>query len=598
MMKFTYKILIAALALSFSSCEKFLDRLPLTSENDETAWVSEDNVRLYVNQYYPSLFPGYGNGFSTTGAPLVTHTHTDDTFVLGNQSNFTRAIPPSSTWSYSTIRSINVLIDRVQNRMSGVLTAEAQNHWLGIGRFLRGYRYAELVASFGDVPYYDREILDIEEEELYKPRTPRNEVMDAVYDDLVFALDNVRTNDGNQQINRHVVATLVSRIALHEGTWQKYHYNNTDRARKFLNLAVTAADIVILDGRYDIVTDYRSLFTSDNLNGNRDCIFYRNYDASVGVTHSIASNSNLESSTNLGPTSDLLKSYICTDGRVWQNSTLDDTDQFNLSNLIATRDSRLEATFYSKPEPMGRSAFVYITKFLPRSVEAIVEDPNGTMPPEFTGDKNETDFPVLRYSEVLLNWIEAKAELATMGGAAVTQSDIDVSINKIRSRPLAEEAVNRGVTQTAPLLLNALPDDPERDETPQLLWEIRRERRMEFAFETNRLDDLKRWKKLAYMDTDLNPDLLSGGWIDFPSELPSEIKTGLSVVDLDGNVTVYNGSNASEMKGFYRSTSTNGRFTFLGLPNVNPYLTPVGTNQIDFYETRGYVLQQTEGWGN
>src|SRR5690606_27192053 len=104
----------------------------------------------------------------------------DDTFVSGNQSNFTRAIPPSSTWSYSTIRSINVLIDRVQNRMSGVLTAEAQNHWLGIGRFLRGYRYAELVASFGDVPYYDREILDIEEEELYKPRTPRNEVMDAV----------------------------------------------------------------------------------------------------------------------------------------------------------------------------------------------------------------------------------------------------------------------------------------------------------------------------------------------------------------------------------------------------------------------------------
>src|SRR5690606_36964768 len=153
MMKFTYKILIAALALSFSSCEKFLDRLPLTSENDETAWVSEDNVRLYVNQYYPSLFPGYGNGFSTTGGPLVTHTHTDDTCVWGRQRNVARARPTSSPWSYSSMRSTHILTDRVQNRTRGVLTAEAQKHWLGIGRFLRGYRYAELVASVGDVPY-------------------------------------------------------------------------------------------------------------------------------------------------------------------------------------------------------------------------------------------------------------------------------------------------------------------------------------------------------------------------------------------------------------------------------------------------------------
>jgi hypothetical protein len=29
----------------------------------------------------------------------------------------------------------------------------------------------------------------------------------------------------------------------------------------------------------------------------------------------------------------------------------------------------------------------------------------------------------------VLNWIEAKAELATMGGTAVTQADLDASIN-------------------------------------------------------------------------------------------------------------------------------------------------------------------------
>ena len=54
----------------------------------------------------------------------------------------------------------------------------------------------------------------------------------------------------------------------------------------------------------------------------------------------------------------------------------------------------------------------------------------------YGSNTNTNDAPVMRYAEVLLNWIEAKAELATLGGQAVTQNDIDKSINKIRSRPL------------------------------------------------------------------------------------------------------------------------------------------------------------------
>src|SRR5690606_13394418 len=104
---------------------------------------------------------------------------------------------------------------------------------------------------------------------------------------------------------------------------------------------------------------------------------------------------------------------------------------------------------------------------------------------------------------------EAKAELATIGGAAVTQDDIDKSINKIRDRPLAPIAVERGVQETAPLSLSALPVDPKRDmNVSALLWEIRRERRMEFTFEASRIADPERWHKLDYMDTDENPDLL------------------------------------------------------------------------------------------
>ena len=125
----------------------------------------------------------------------------------------------------------------------------------------------------------------------------------------------------------------------------------------------------------------------------------------------------------------------------------------------------------------------------------------GPYPPIYGSNTNTNDAPVIRLAEVVLNWIEAKAELATMGGAAVTQADIDASINAIRNRPLDAVATAKGIVKIAPLTLVALPVDPDRDaDVPALIWEIRRERRMEFVFEHSRLLDLKRWKKIEYMN--------------------------------------------------------------------------------------------------
>ncbi|HMR84164.1 MAG TPA: RagB/SusD family nutrient uptake outer membrane protein [Niabella sp.] len=593
-------LLLALLVITSFGCKKFLDRPPLTSETDLTAWASEDNVRLYANQHYERFFPGYGLGFSTTGAAFMGYQFSDDVFLMGNQGNFARSVPNSSIWGMVTLRSLNLMIDRIQNKMSGILSEEAYNHWMGIGRFFRGLEYASLATRFGDVPYYDHVPSDLDKDDLYKPRTSRNEVMDAVYDDLRYALQNVRINDGALFVNRYVVAGFISRAALYEGTWQKYYYNNNERANKFLKLAEEAGDIIISSNRYDIVTDFRSLFASNSLANNKDVIFYRNYDPAVSVTHSVASYNNLSESIAFGPTTDLLKSFICVDGNVWQNSETPSANNFAISKMIVSRDSRLEASFYNKATVKNRASYWYVTKFIPRDIIKIVET-TGNVPNEFSSSRNETDYPVFRYAEALLNWIEAKAELSTIGGGAVTQADIDISINKIRNRPLAQDAIDKGVVKTAALNINALPNDPARDPSvPALLWEIRRERRMELAFEHSRFEDLKRWSKLNYMETDTKKDLLSGGWVNFPTELPDELSTTkvgqIAVVSLTGTETVYSGTNASAMNGFYKGTNTNGRLPFLNQPGVNPYLTPVGRNEIDDYTSKGYTLAQTEGW--
>lgn len=613
-MKLKTLVISAFAAILLCGCD-VLDRPSMTTAEDESYWTSEERVRLYANSFYTNFFVGYGLKYSTTYAPNSNYTFNDDAVILSTQTQFGRSVPTSKgstsldimwqseftgpTWNFAWVRKANVMLDRIEERMTDILTEEQYAHWTGIGRFFRALEYARLVNVFGDVPYYDSEVHNTDKDELYKDRTPRNEVMDAVYEDFEYAMNNVRTNDVSEAyVNKYVVAAFVSRWALFEASWQKYYYGNPERARKFFEQAVAAANIVINSGKYKIDTDFRSLFGSTK--SMSESILYRSYNADLSITHSIASTCNVNDPVNVGPNLDLIKAFICTDGKDWQTSSVENADDFTLDNLIRTRDPRFEASFYNKPTPKSKSCYLYVTKFIPRSGLSYIET-GGSPAPEWQGEKNVNGYPVIRYAEVLLNWIEAKAELAALGGAPVSQADIDASINQIRHRPLADEAKARGVKQTADMKIDDLPDDPNRDsDVSPLLWEIRRERRMEFVFEFSRIIDLRRWKKLEYMDTDKNQDLLVGTWVNFQDEVPSELKPEnvgkLRVMTKSGELVEYNGSNGAAMKGFFYPKENKGRLPFLDVPNVNPYLSPIGINQIADYKNKGYTLTQTEGW--
>lgn len=609
---------IATCAFACTSCNDVLDRPSQTTAEDPEYWVNETNVRLYANAFYPNFFPGYGVGYGQTAyTPNGQYNFNDDVVIKGSQPQFSRSVPSSKgsieltldwesqftgpSWNFAWVRKACVMKDRIQQLMGDKLTGEQFRHWLGIARFFHALEYARLVNVFGDVPYYSHEVHRDQLSEIYKERNPRNEVMDSVFSDFRYALQNVKQDDGAQYVNRYVVAAFVSRWALFEGSWQKYHYQNNERAKLCFNLAVEAAQVVMNSDRYAIATDFRSLFGSTDLTKAKDCILYRKYDAEQGVTHCVASYCNLNSPTDMGPNLDLIKAFICNDGKDWNSTTMTAAKDFTLDSLIATRDPRFEASFYHKPTENAKSCGLYVTKFIPRSALSYLNITGGSPAPEFQGDKNVTGYPVMRYAEVLLNWIEAKAELATLGEAAVTQADIDRSINAIRKRPLDAEAIERHVKQTAAMKLDDLNNDPKRDaDVSPLLWEIRRERRMEFAFEFSRVIDLRRWKKLNYMDTDANPDLLMGTWVNFPTELPKVLndKTvgAYRVMNAAGKLVTYNGKNANLMKGFFYPKETIGRLPFLNLPNVNPYLSPIGYNDIKNYAKEGYHLSQTKGW--
>ncbi len=605
-----YSMILCTVAILVSGCEDFLDRKPLIEMNDGNYWTTENNVRLFANGFYTNYFVGYNNTWGVDYAPLRGYYFSDDFSSPGKQSGFETQAPPSRssisegalwlttyagpTWNFAWVRKANLYLDRIEGMKGGVLTEEQYQHWSAVARFFRGYEYSRLVSVFGDIQYYGRLVGDNELDELYKDRDDRAVVMDEVYNDFVYVLANMRLSDGNSQyLNRYIAAGFISRFMLFEGTWQKYHEGNNEKAKKYLELAVSAANLVMESGNWSFTSDFRSLFGSESLASNREVLMYRQYDATQGVTHHVASYSNTTESQSTAPNLDLMRSFIAVDGQPYKLSGVADADKLDIATMITTRDPRFEATFWDEPKKEA-GTLLYAAKFIDRVGPTYY---GSTYPPQYGSNTNTNDAPVMRLAEVVLNWIEAKAELATMGGTAVTQADIDKSINAIRDRPLDAVAESKNVQKTAHLMIAAIPDDPDRDpDVPELLWEIRRERRMEFVFEHTRLMDIKRWKKIEYMNGVTNPDILRGPWVDIPADLPEwldETKEGvLKVEHANGTVVTYDGTNGAQMVGYYVPENISNRDAFTD----RVYLAPLGETQINEFADKGYTLTQTPGW--
>ena len=614
-------ILIAlAICLFATSCDDILDRPDRNVPTDNSFWKSESDVRLYANGFYENYFSGYGYGWATSYAPFLSYGFNDLQTSSGAQAAFEDKVPSSRgtssnysassssysyltqysgpIWDFTWVRRANIFIDRVETRMQGILSTEAYNHWLAVAKFFKCFSYCRLVGVFGDVPYFEKEVGTTDLDELYKDRDNRIFVMDKVYDlcknDI---LPNIRTNDGTNTLNKYVAAGFMSRWFLFEGTWQVYHNGDATAAKKYLEFAKECAEIVMNSNNYTISTPVRELWGSFNLAGNKECLIYRHYDyADQKIGHCVGSYSNgAESQT--GVNLSFLKSVICQDGKPYTSSELvDDSDNNCLSVpvIAKTRDPRFEACFIDTISNHS-STMVYQCKFIDRKAISLGYE-NIASYPEYASNTNENDCPVMRYGEVLINWIEAKAELARMGGATVSQDDIDKSINVLRDRPLDATSETKGLKNTAHMKLADITEDfdinRDKDVAP-LIWEIRRERALELLFEHSRVQDLRRWHKLDYMDNDKNPDTQYGPWINFAKEMAHfPVKNSTKVLNANGEVVVFDGTNLDKMVGFYIPTSFKKRDKF----TERSYLAPIGDKQISEYVQKGYKLTQTVNW--
>ncbi|MCW3092907.1 MAG: glycan metabolism protein RagB [Ferruginibacter sp.] len=601
-MKNKLLILVCAIFLTTGCKKDFLVQEPLASFTDDDFWKSETSVRAFAMGYYADRFPGFGTN-DVGGAYSVHEVLNDDYTSISLPGFANQATNSGGSWDafFSKIRKDNIFVDRVSKMK--FTDDVASKHWIGIARFFRALDYSDFVFSFGDVPYYDRALEDTDTL-LYKTRDAATFVMDKVLEDFVYAAQNVKTDDlltgpTGLVITKDVVDAFISRQMLFVGTKIKYDPKSSadDKAKAavYLKAAKDAAGRVMATGRYSVADIYQKLCSTIDISGTgavkKEMILYRSYNTGE-VTHAIASGNNENTIQGNAASKDVIDAYLCTNGLPIKTTAginpLYLGDQ-TATNQMKNRDPRLANTFrtdrfYLQYIETGYAATGFkCYKFLDEATQTQAYAVQSF---------NITDAPIIRLGEVMMNYIEAAAELADMGLYTVAQSDVDQTINALRKRAgyaAATRLPDMKIIGGLPAIGATVYDDAERDPSvPSFIWEVRRERRLELLYEGFRLHDIKRWRKINYANTELYPKKNLGAWIT-----KSSVTKALILADINGNVT--SAGNVATGSGYVKVSQT-VRNTSNGFVLDRNYLESVPAYQIDFYKKSGVTLTQNPGW--
>jgi len=499
-MKKVFYIFIILLSLTIGSCSKFLDRTPLDQVSDPLFWKTDGDLQLYINKLYDSFNSQAWSTVGSGGGP-VPDQGTDVVIAQGNSISTKNRMDGVVTvpttgggWSWTNVRNVNYFLENADKVTTGTL----KDQYTGEAYFFRAWFYFDLLKQFGDLPIFTSTLSVDQTDLLYSARSSRTDVVNFIVGDLDLAIAKMKnkTDLAAGRLNRDVALLFKSRVCLYEGTWEKYHkgtaFAGTTDGSAFLNLAATAAKVVIDGGHYSLTTGnvksvYYELFNQIDLTNNKEVLFWKQYNWNTFSDN--FGNQMWNWPLASGYTREFVRSYLCTDGLPISVSPLYKGDG-DLRTVAVNRDPRCDQTIMKPGDAVMISLKNDTTKFVTPLLTGQA-GPTGYETRKYRrpqldplrGDySQDLAYIFCRYAEALLNYAEAKAELGQL-----TQADVDLSINKLRQRV--------GMPN---LNLSSITTDPAWPDygytlTPTL-QEIRRERTIEMAAEGHRLNDIMRWR--------------------------------------------------------------------------------------------------------
>lgn len=550
---------LMACAVLFTGCD-LLNTDPYDQFTKSNFFTSETNVEMFANYFY-NEFTGYGQG--TGYGQFYFQTLNDNQATTGLSTwNYTQVPATIGTWSscYTEIRRANIMIEETPKVD---MSQDKIDHWVGVARMYRAWQHYCLVRAFGDCYYVDKVLSDGDKDVLFGKRQDRDMVMDKVLEDLNYAVEHINQDGASRTAyNVWVAQAIKSEICLYEGTFCKYRTAaengkaaDTERAKKFLGEAKTACEAIIGSNQFELsegIDGYRANYNSLDLAGNKEMIMYKKYV--LGLMNHCTIDYCCGSTQTNGMSKAAFDSYLFMDGAPLALTSKDKDDhakvmdivytdttitEASIGHALAARDPRLSQHVDSLLRYVGHGVVRYRdmecakgaaenTASTGYGVLKFDRDNGITATNRQSTTGGETDAPIFWLAEILLNHAEACAELGGNDDAAKG------SINKLRTRA--------GMPSIETTL--AFGSDPANNMgVSDLIWEIRRERRVEMMYDkSDRYWSLIRWHQLDKLDTKNHPDQAKGAWINtatFPgtSKLISDSRVGA-----DGYLDCHNGN--------------------------------------------------------
>lgn len=517
---------IFSLLIAFTACSKdVLDKQPLDIITDKVVWNDPILIESYLTQCYSQMYIMTNEVPSWDDYNNELWTRWSDINGIADEgkNQWASTVQPYKNgglqigggllewWenSYYVIRKLNEFIERLP---SSPIAEDIKNIRLSEARFLRAYSYFSMVKRYGGVPLIKR-AQGLDDPDLYPARATEQEVYDYVISELDAISKILPESMPTGRPNKYAALAMEARAALYAGSIAKYgivQLNGVlgipaNKSTEYFSKAYEICNTIITAGKYtlysknsDKVKNFRQLFLEK---GNSEVIFVRPHtytdanaggngwsydffqcpapqawgggnqdgpylemaeefehvDGSSGKLNRAAITTGLWTLEQLWGNKDpRFYATIYTHGTAWKGTTLDWHNGIKKTNGVIQTDGSYQGILAKGSQLIsngfGAATCFGVMKYLDENKD------NFTM-----RNGSGTDWIVLRYGEVLLNFAEAAIELTKSGDALW-------AVNKIRERA--------GIAQLLTVDLD----------------KIRHERKVELAFEGHRYWDVRRWR--------------------------------------------------------------------------------------------------------
>jgi len=489
----------------FTGCTKdFLEKTDLTGI-DERVWDEESTANLFLYRTYDLVMPMFPHMRSANTVPTNFHVISDEMSTGDNRilygtvgiDNVNDFFGNASQNAWVFIRRINIMLDGLEK---GKLSIEIQNKIKAQALFLRAWVYWNLVKLYGGVPIITTP-QDWITDDLFVPRNKTSECIEFIVKDLDDAaamlpsgMPATQSSTERGSLTRDIAIAVKGRVLLYWASAQFNPNNEAARWERAYTANKTAFDVLTITG-YSLFPNYENVLTDEGT-ANREVIFIRSYDG-ANRPNSWEHGSRPVSETNNGggsfhPTWDMVKAYPMADGKPSMVNGVA-VNGFDTLYYWKNRDPRFFASVayngsvWEISGKTGRKQWNYI---------GVAEDKNKQTPTGFynkRGVKKDllalnstlgtTDWIEMRFAEVMLNL----AECAAMTGRINEAYDM---MKEIRKRAGIPAGTDPAFTYGLPTGMNAA----------AMVNAIIDERRIEFAMEGKRHDDLRRTRRFHLLN--------------------------------------------------------------------------------------------------